>query len=343
MSSQGRDGQDRPSSRPLPPSPLGELTVGLARLAAILTANDLGLFEALGWGPCDEAALVRRLGALRAGVTALLDVLGTASYVERAGSGWQNAPVARAWLTSESVADYRPGRAWGAEVWRLLAELPSTIRLGSPARTMYQLMSERPELGRTFARYMRATAMLEMSRIVDLVSLPAKARRLLDLGGSHGLYSVGFLRRYPSLTATVADLPVALVQAKETIRTEPEGGRLRLWARDYLTEDLGTDWDVVLAFSLLHNHTVSDNRLLLAKVAQALRPGGILVVQDFLRDGGPDAFHAAFSLLMFNQNGTRTYGSEEVALWLGEARLHLLYRHELGAGPGSVLTAIRRD
>ncbi len=50
MSCQGRAGQARPSSGPLPPPPLGELTVSLARLAAILTANDLDAPRRAGHG-----------------------------------------------------------------------------------------------------------------------------------------------------------------------------------------------------------------------------------------------------------------------------------------------------
>ena len=86
------------------------------------------------------------------------------------------------------------------------------------------------------------------------------------------------------------------------------------------------------------------NRQLMTKIAGALRPRGLIVGQDYLRTDPPDAFHAAFSLIMFSENGTRTYTYEELGGWLSEARFESLERFDLPpTGQSSIVTATRAD
>lgn len=328
----------------LPPPPMADLTVPLAKGAAIIAAGQLDLFRALGQAPSAIPDLARRLEVDEVGLTRLVELLQCVGYLERVEGRYANGPVPRAWLTPASQVDFSSVLAWSAEVWRLLEDLAASIRRGGPTETMYQLMAARPDQGRDFALYMRASAQLSAAAIAQVVTLPPDARRLLDLGGSHGLHSIAFCRRYPELSATVFDLPVALMTAGETIAAEHPTVRVVTRAGDYLADDLGQGWDVVLCFNLLHNHHAEENRQLVAKVARALRPGGMIVVQDFLRPDPPDAFNAAFSLLMFNQNGTRTYQYEEIADWLRAARFDDIQRVDLPpAGQSSVVTAARGE
>ena len=48
---------------------------------------------------------------------------------------------------------------------------------------------------------------LSAAEIARRLPLPASPRALLDIGGGHGSYSARLVERYPTLTATVLDLP----------------------------------------------------------------------------------------------------------------------------------------
>ena len=56
--------------------------------------------------------------------------------------------------------------------------------------------------------------------VAQKVRLPDGARRLLDLGGGHGLYSVEFCLKYRELSAIVFDLPTALRASSSITRKE---------------------------------------------------------------------------------------------------------------------------
>src|SRR5450756_2848415 len=76
---------------------------------------------------------------------------------------------------------------------------------------------------------------------------------------------------------------------------------------DYLTAPLGEGFDLVFMSAVIHSNAADDNRLLIRKAAQALNPGGQLVVQDFLmseaRDGPLMAALFALNMLVGTPEG----------------------------------------
>ena len=91
------------------------------------------------------------------------------------------------------------------------------------------------------------------------MKLPPTARRLLDVGGGHGSYSIGFCRRYPQLSATIFDLPGALKLGQETIAAERISDRIWVQEGDFWVDDLGDSYDVALLFNIIHAHLPDKN------------------------------------------------------------------------------------
>ena len=161
--------------------------------------------------------------------------------------------------------------------------------------------------------------MLTVSAIVDAVEIPQGATRLLDLGGSHGLHSIAFCRRHPELTATIFDLPEALLKTGDALEESGLSNRITIQHGNFLEDELGTGYDVVLLFEILHNHTPEENTMLLTKAANALRPSGVVVILDDVRGEEFDEHNVAFSLAMFACSGDRTYSLNEIDHWLERA------------------------
>ena len=130
---------------------------------------------------------------------------------------------------------------------------------------------------------MIAIAGFTSGEILRLVRLPAGGRRLLDIGGGHAAYAMAFCRQYPSLTATVFDRPQALNTARANIAGAGLQDRIALQAGDFLSEALGEDYDVALLFNIVHGFSDAQNRALVKRGAQALRPGGRLVLAEIGR------------------------------------------------------------
>ncbi len=104
------------------------------------------------------------------------------------------------------------------------------------------------------------------------VRLPRRARRLLDIGGGHGGYSIAFCEKYPSLTATVFDLEPTSEIGREIVERERMNDRVKFEVGDFLSDDFGSDYNAALYFNIIHNFSEEDNRKVLAKIARSLKP-----------------------------------------------------------------------
>jgi len=71
-----------------------------------------------------------------------------------------------------------------------------------------------------YQRGMRAQAALSASEATRRTPVPKRARDMLDIGGSHGYFSVALCRRHQGLRSTVLDLPQAVEHAAPILARE---------------------------------------------------------------------------------------------------------------------------
>jgi ubiquinone/menaquinone biosynthesis C-methylase UbiE len=156
------------------------------------------------------------------------------------------------------------------------------------------------------------------------MSLQGLPQSLLDLGGSHGLYSIECCRRYPSLRATIVDFAEALQHTQRIVEEEGMGFRVQLLAADFTAMELPPSQDCVLMFNVLHGLNEEENSALLQRGLQALKPGGKLYILDQLREERRRTGLARFMPLMvglnlLNEAGGNAYTYEQVKRWCGGA------------------------
>ena len=154
------------------------------------------------------------------------------------------------------------------------------------AHHMHQ--SLRPEEWRRYQWGMRDLSTAPAQELAWRVPVPKTARTLLDIGGSHGFYSVALCRRYPGLTAAILELPEAIPTATEILAREGMADRIVHVAGNALEDDFGVEaYDAVLIANLIHHFDAGQNLALARKIARALRPGGVLMVMDAIRIASP--------------------------------------------------------
>lgn len=300
-------------------NPIDDVIGSSIKYAAIVTAAHIGLFRALESGPMTSEELASSLSASEQGISILADTLVPLGYLEQQDGRYASGPVARRWLNPKERLDFTPALLWGYELWKVLWDLPQAIRDGKPAQSLWERWADNPKAGADFSDYMKVKSTLTLPAIVEHLPLPAQAKRLLDLGGSHGLHSMGLCRRYPALEAVIMDLPEALANTGEALKEAELSDRIRLQPGSFLKDEFGTGFDVVLLFEILHNHTPEENRTLLERAHRCLRPGGRVVVLEDVRGKGIDEHNAAFSLAMFACSGDRTYSKPEIEDWMTSA------------------------
>lgn len=301
------------------PPPIEILTIPVVQNATVITAAKLGIFKALASKPLSIKDLATELSLNEFGITCLMEVLLTMNYVEKQDELYLNRPMVATWLTGTGPIDFSPYYIWMAEVWHLLNDLPNIVKNGGPKETTWSVMEEKKEMGLVFSKYMKAVATLLSEAVAQAITFPPNAKRFLDLGGSHGLYTVAFTKRNPGLQSTVYDLPAALKETPNLIAKAGLNDSIKIQEGNYLRDDIGKGYDVILCSALLHNHTAEENQELIKKAWEALNPGGIIIIQEFMRTSPPDEFNTAFSIMMLLHSGTRTYTHTEINEWLQKA------------------------
>lgn len=263
------------------PTPLGETQFAFLLARTIMEASKLGIFETLAESPrsAEEVAAICATEPLA--TCKLLDALAGVRYLEIRANRYVLTRIARKWLLKESRTSVHDKLMLQFFEWDLVERLGDYVRTGE-AIAFHDVMNG--EQWRYYQRGMRDLARLNAWEVGRRTSIPQQARELLDIGGSHGVYSAELCRRHAKLRAVVLDLPEAIGEAQHLLAQEQMGERVVHQAGDARTYDLGTEkWDVVLMSSLVHHFTETENRALAARIARALRPQGVFVIQDYVR------------------------------------------------------------
>jgi len=166
---------------------------------------------------------------------------------------------------------------------------------------------------------MRDVAANPAVELAKRLSVPPGATRLLDIGGSHGLYSIELCRRHPDLSATILELPGAVDRASEIAAREGMGERVKHRLGNALTDDLGEGtFDIVIINNLVHHFTPEQNSELARRVTRALVGGRVYAIGDFLRASAPGAgggMPAVLDLYFALTSASGTWSADEIASW----------------------------
>lgn len=256
-------------------------------------------------------------------VEVLLGALVSTRYLRYSDNRYQLTAKSRKWLAPQkqwSLYDYIPHVR---DVWRIADGLEQFVRDGK-ALEIHESGFEASQWSR-YQRAMRSLAAGAAAEVSRRLRIKAGVKSMLDIGGSHGFYSVALCRKHPGLTATILDLPEAIEHAAPILAQEGMGERVRHKAGNALTDELGEQvYDLVFISNLVHHFTLAQNRDLAVRAARALKPGGALVIQELIRPQSPNSGDQAGQVLNLFFALTSTSGTwsiAEIKAWLREAGL----------------------
>ena len=111
-----------------------------------------------------------------------------------------------------------------------------------------------------------------------IAELPEFGRfaKMLDLGGGHGLDSMATVQMHPSMEGVIFDKMAAVRAAREMIHEYGMEDRMTVLCGDYLADDIGSGYDLILAKGTL-NFAGPGLESVVQKVFGALNEGGVFV------------------------------------------------------------------
>jgi SAM-dependent methyltransferase len=293
---------------------LMRLANSYADAKTLLVASELGVFTALGEKARRVEELARHCRTTREGMRLLLNALvGLKLLTVRSGLYW-NQPLARTFLDERSTKAVTNLLWLLTHHWSDWTGMTRAIRRG---RSGWAPKTETAAFRHRFALAMHERSYALAPATIATIPLPRRPVRLLDLAGGPGSYSIALARRYPQLSGLLVDQSVSV--ARSLIKRHSLQNRLAVRAGDVFSAELGGDYDAALVGNLLHDFNERDNRWLLSRVRQALKPGGKLFVVEFFLDDSltKPAEASVFSLVMYKFTpGGRSYGWREVEGWL---------------------------
>jgi len=173
--------------------------------------------------------------------------------------------------------------------------------------------------------------------LVPTLDLSGKTR-LLDLGGGPGTYAIHFCMHNPQLTATLFDLATTQPFAEQTIAKFGLTERIKFSPGDFHSDELGGPYDVAWLSHILHGENSEDCHKIVAKAAEALEPGGMIMIHEFILDNTRDAplFPALFSLNMLAVTDSgQSYSENEIRGMMAAAGIVEIHRPAYRGPTGS--------
>lgn len=134
--------------------------------------------------------------------------------------------------------------------------------------------------------------------------LPMKgAGRVMDVGGGSGVFLSEFLRRHPKASGILFDLPEVMPSARARLAQAGLEARVTLSGGDFRNDPLPEGADTISLVRVLYDHDDRTVRALLARVFEALPPGGRLVVSEPMSGGDKperagDVYFAFYTMAM---------------------------------------------
>jgi len=312
-------------SNPVPPPEalqIMRLLDGARVQFALVTALELHLFEQLAKGPATAGELAARAGASERGVQALLDTFLAIDVVKLEAGRYRNGPGADLMLVPGKPnyvgEEHAPMLRHQAQWW---AHLTDSVRTGKPAVAIDDpsVLSFWTHLTPMIARMNAPIA----AQAVRELGLADGAPALLDVGGGMAVYSLAVLEANPRARATQADWPHINASARALVEKQGNGARFETIDGDFRRSDLGQGrFDVAVLSNIMHQESPASNRELLGRLHRALKPGGHLVVADFVVEDGRTGppMPLMFNLMMLTLgDGGKSYERRELTALVTEA------------------------
>lgn len=289
--------------------------MGGFRVSCILgAAAELDLWTALGDAPLTAAALAERLHADLRAITTLLDALAALGTLEKSGDRYQTPEDLKVWLRSDGADTIVPMLRHNMSMLRAWQQLAYVAKSGIPGPRTASINGFEADRAAFIAAMHTVSGPMADELVARL--MPLDFRRVIDVGGASGTWTMALLRAVPEATAVIFDLPDAIRQAKARLSGTVFASRVELVAGDFYRDELPGGNDYAWVSAIIHQHSRKHNVELFAKVHRALVPGGRIGIRDIVMESDrtlplEGALFAVNMLSATQSGGTFTF--EELA------------------------------
>ena len=326
--------------------PMNNMMIEAVAPKAVMAAVDLKLFDRLSGRSVEPDALAEEAGLVAERLKPVLDILAALGLVQQDGGRYANTPMAEEYLVSGSPmyqGDYLAvTMGFSTSIEQSIADL---LAGKQPDR-------EGADHGWSVERIMDGTAQNALwggaKGVADVAaSLPdfESFRAMCDIGGNHGLYTLGVLDRNPSLAGTIFDLPDVAAQAAKRCQRMGYGDRVKAVGMDFREEGLPEAcFDLAVTSHVLYAFR-DDLSGALGKIADSLKPGGWFISHHYCGGCAPESALREACLEMVTRLAgypSHFIGREDLSAALDRAGFDTPQFHDVPGRDMNLITVARK-
>ncbi len=313
---------------------------------AILVVTRLGVPETLEHGPKSVADIARAVGADEHALYRVMRALARERvFKEQPQRTFELNDLSRPLLRSDPGSMRNMvgmiGASWLQRVW---ARLEDSVRTGDEIFTkvhhgkdLWSYLAENKEDREEFDRAMAETAREVVHTVASCYDF-SRFATVVDVGGGVGELLSGILQRYPSVRGVLYDMVQPISLAPAVLARHGVADRVEIIEGNHL-EWVPKGKDAYVLKSILHGRSDEVSRGLIARCADAMNPGGrVLLIEMVVPEEGAYMPFFDLQLLILSHGRCRTR-SEFAALFSG-AGMQLEEVVDL-PGPASILVGKR--
>jgi SAM-dependent methyltransferase len=325
------------------PSPDGVLRLinGYWATGVLGAAATHSLFTHLEGGAGSAAELAVLAGVSERGAQTLLDGLVSVGLVEVDRGRYRNSVEASEYLVEGKPVSLAAFAKLKLKHMGALVGLPEVVVAGGPVSDPVVEVANNPHW-EEIVLAIAAQSVPAASIAAEVLGLAGAGEvSILDVGGGSGIYSGIWLQANPVARSTQLDWEPINAIARRLLDERGVGDRFTCIDGDFHTTDFGTGlYDVALYSHIAHQEGPEANVEVFTRLRQALKPGGALVVCDYVVDddrSGP-AFPLMFAaeMLVKSKQGS-TWRQADYRDWLVKAGFSQVSFHS--APPATLVVA----
>ena len=267
---------------------ISAITYGFMASKALFAALDFDLFTHIDRGANSVIGLAKATGVSENLLLTLLTALKSLGLIVERDGRFANAPATAKFLVAGAPGDFRDyvrlvNGAFGYEGFRHLTPALRGERI-FPDKGFYEGMIYSAGLGGEAFSSAQHSGSLGPARLMAKRVSIGDRKRLLDVGGGSGAYTLAFCAANPQLKATILDFPHTVETAKRYVRDARLTDCVAHLAGNAITTEWPAGHDVVLMSYVWSAVGGADIAVLARRAFDALPSGGLVLVHDFMVD-----------------------------------------------------------
>ena len=263
---------------------LNEMAFAFKNSQAMMTAIELGLFDAIEAGAGSNAEIAAATGMPAETADRLAIVCRAMKLIDMVDGRYRNYADVSRYLVKNSRTYFGDYLVYTVrEDWPVWTDLVRQVRgdPGTEPSKYYLTMMQDPDAARRFTEAGYNASIALAHRLAKRFDF-SRFRHWLDLGGGSGCYAIAACEHHPDLKVTLLDMPNVIAVAEEIIAKHGLSERIATTPGEFFATDYPTGCDLASFITPLQNYGPEEVVALLRKVHAVLPSGGAILIVDYM-------------------------------------------------------------